>query len=407
MTTVPENRSRRALSALNFFLADVRDGLGPFLGVFLIGNGWTPDTIGYVMTIGGLAGMLATTPLGALVDATRAKRLIIAVAAALVIVGTVAILYATSFPVVAASQIGTGIVAAVIAPAVAGLTLGIVGQSGLARQLGRNEAWNHGGNVFAAVVAGLAGYHFGLVAVFALMAGMALLSIVSVTFIRPEDIDHDVARGLEPGARDHGEAASGFSVLLKSRPLILVGLAMMTFHLGNAAMLPLLSQSMVSQDLADPALFTATTVIVAQLTMIPLALLAARFAEKHGYWFIVLAALVALPIRGLIAGTWNSPLVVFPVQVLDGVGAGLLGVATPGIVAQILRGTGRINAGLGAVMTLQGVGAALSPAVGGFIAHSYGYGVAFIVLGSLAAIGIVIWLMMPRAAHEAPGAVPA
>ena len=61
-----KTRSLTCLSLLCFALADVRDGLGPFLGIFLQSHGWTPDSIGYVMTIGGLAGMAVTAPLGAL-----------------------------------------------------------------------------------------------------------------------------------------------------------------------------------------------------------------------------------------------------------------------------------------------------------------------------------------------------
>ena len=148
-------RSVRALSGLNFFLADVRDGLGPFLGVFLIGQGWSAATIGYVMTVGGIAGMLATTPLGALADATRAKRAIIAVCAVLVILASLIILFVPSIPFVAASQIATGVAGAAIGPAIAALTLGLVGQAGLAKQLGRNEAFNHGGNGIAAALLGL------------------------------------------------------------------------------------------------------------------------------------------------------------------------------------------------------------------------------------------------------------
>src|SRR5258707_5020278 len=67
-------KATRALEAPNFFVADVQAGIGPFLGVFLQARGWGADQIGTVMTIGGIAGMLATSPAGALVDATRHKR---------------------------------------------------------------------------------------------------------------------------------------------------------------------------------------------------------------------------------------------------------------------------------------------------------------------------------------------
>ncbi|RFC64132.1 MFS transporter [Fulvimarina endophytica] len=387
--------SAKALSALNFFLADVRDGLGPFLGVFLIGEGWSAATIGYVMTIGGIAGMLATTPLGALADATRAKRMMVAVCAVLAIVASLVILFVPTVPFVAASQIATGIAGAAIGPAIAALTLGLVGQSGLAFQLGRNEAWNHGGNVVAAALSGLFGYWYGLPAVFVLMTLMAAGSLVALAMIRPNDIDHATARGLEHGGGSEAgdKAPEGFRALLKNPRLVILAGCMMLFHLGNGAMLPLLGLRVAADGSFDPAAYTAATIIIAQLTMIPLALLASRVARARGYFIVFLAALVALPVRGLVAGLYGDLYSLVPVQILDGVGAGLLGVAVPGLVAQIMRGTGRVNVALGAVMTVQGLGASISPSVGGAIATAYGYEAAFLALGAFALPALVIWVI--------------
>ncbi len=461
--TGARTRSVKALGAVNFFLADVRDGLGPFLGIFLIGEGWSTATIGLVMTIGGIAGMLATTPLGALADASRAKRFMVAFCAALVIVASLAILIVPNVAFVTASQIATGVAGAAIGPAVAGLTLGLVGQSGLAIQLGRNEAWNHAGNILAAAGAGYFGYEFGLSAVFILMTVMAVGSIAAVMLIKPGDIDHDVARGLERREGEDREAPSGFSVLWKSTPLVILSATLMLFHFGNGAMLPLLGQQVATQAesgaiatpgattvspgagtqgpiprdgvqappataaapgqstsgrpasepvrrhdslealLADPVSYTAATVIIAQLTMIPIALLAAGFAERRGYFLLLVAALVALPVRGLIAGLWPNPYAVVPVQMLDGVGAGLLGVAVPGLVARMLRGTGHVNAGLGAVMTVQGVGASLSPAIAGIIVARYGFSVAYLALSAFAVAGLALWLLFSTKVAAASG----
>lgn len=395
------------LSRLNFFLADVRDGLGPFLGVFLMGHGWAADDIGYVMTLGGIAGMLATTPAGALTDAVRAKRLVVGIGSVLVVAGSLLLLISPSFTVTALSQIGTGIVGAIIGPAIAGLTLGIVGQQGLPAQLGNNEAWNHGGNVFSAALAGALGYFWGLPAVFVLMAVMAVASLVCLSRIRPEDIDHDVARGLDPERAADQPQGSTWRVLAGSRALMLLALVMMLFHLGNAAMLPLLSQSVVSRGNADPALYTALTVIVAQLVMIPTALFAGRFADRKGYWLLITVALLALPVRGLVAGVWDSAWALLPVQMLDGVGAGLLGVALPGSVARILQGSGHINIGLGAVTTIQSIGAAMSPALAGVVARHYGYGAAFAALTGIALLALGVWgaLAQRREHGAAPMAV--
>jgi len=386
-----------ALASLNLFLSDVRDGLGPFLGVFLQQQQWTPAQIGLVMTLGGLAGMVATVPMGALVDHSRSKRAIVVIGSVTVIIASIAILMAPSFGIVTLAQSVNAIAAAALGPAVAGLTLGLVGASGFDHQLGRNEAFNHAGNIIAAVLAGVLGWWFGLPAVFALMAAMAVGSVLSVLAIDGSKIDHEAARGLEAGGEtDKKAGAEGWRTLLTDKKLLVAGLTMGLFHLGNAAMLPLFGQAMVARGGGDPSALTATTVVIAQATMIPMALFAAYMASRSGYRLVLLLALGALPVRGLIAAAafhWELPWGLVPVQVLDGVGAGLLGVATPGIVARILAGTGRFNAGLGIVMTAQGVGASLSTLLAGMVAQEAGYATAFLVLGAIAALAGVVYLI--------------
>jgi predicted MFS family arabinose efflux permease len=378
-----------ALNALNFFIADVRDGLGPFLGVFLQQQGWSPAAIGIAMSLGGAAGMVAATPIGLLVDSTRHKRALLAIACALIVLACAVNYWAPVFAVTVAAQMVAGIAAAAVAPCIAAITLGLVRQKGYARQLGRNEAFNHAGNAAAAALAGLLGWSFGLVAVFVLMAGMAIAAVVAVTLIRERDIDHAAARGAAAG----GASEPILPTLLGSRPLLLVAGTVMLFHMANAAMLPLLGQAMVARGTGvDAAGYTAATVILAQATMIPMALLAAWLAGRRGYGLVFILALAALPLRGLIAGTVDHPLALIPVQLLDGVGAGLLGVAVPGIVARILDGSSHATAGLAAVMTMQGIGASLSATIGGVVAQQAGYGAAFLVLAGIALAALALWL---------------
>lgn len=393
------------LNALNFFMADVRAGLGPFLGVFLQGHNWSPAEIGLVMTIGGIAGMVVTTPLGALVDRTKAKRSIMVVTAIAIVAASAMIFFTPNFSMVTISQVASGIAGAAVEPAIAGITLGLVHQKGFAHQLGRNEAFNHGGNVVAAVFAGALGYVFGLGAVFAVLAAMAVASIGAVAFIDPAKIDHAAARGASEGPDK--KPAAGFAVLVTSKPLLVLALTLTLFHLGNAAMLPLLGQALVAQDAGDPSAFTGATIVVAQATMVVMAILAARLAEQRGYWILFLLALLALPVRGVIAALVTGPIGLGPVQVLDGVGAGLLSVAVPGLVARILAGTGHVNAGLGAVMTMQGVGASLSPMLGGQVAEHFGYSAAFLVLGGIAIMGLAVWVLARPVTAEACGDTPA
>lgn len=417
MTTGNSGRDKalRPLLALNFFMADMQAGIGPFLGVFLLAHGWQSGWIGTVMTTGGIAGMVMTTPAGALIDATRRKKLFVIVPGICTVVASGIVLLSQEFWLVAASQVATAIAGAAIGPAVAGITLGIVQQAGFNRQNGRNQAFNHAGNMVGAGLSGLVGWLYGFTAVFWLAALFGALSIVSVLMIPSDSIDDDAARGLAHEANDD-KRASGLRVLVETRPLLVLAAALLFFHLGNAAMLPLYGLAVVAGKQADPASFVAMTIVVAQGTMILTALVAMRMAEKEGYWLVLLVSFVALPIRGVIAAWLLNRWGVYPVQILDGVGAGLQSVAVPGLVARILDGTGRINAGQGAVMTVQGIGASLSPAIGGWIAQELGYGAMFLVLGAFALVSVVLWLVFapllkPACAakpeHTAPGIGPA
>ncbi len=393
-------------------MADMQAGIGPFLGVFLQSHGWASGLIGSVMTMGGIAGMAMTAPAGALIDATRYKRAFVAIPGVCVVLASALILLSQEFWIVSVSQVATAIAGAAIVPAVTGITLGMVKQAGFNRQNGRNQAWNHAGNVVGAALSGFLGWKYGMVAVFWLAALFGVFSIAAVLMIPANAIDHRAARGLEEHSEDHDDKASGFKILLESRPLLILAGSLLIFHLGNAAMLPLYGLAVVKEVQTDPASFVAITIIVAQAVMIVVSLFAMRFAEKEGYWLVILISFLALPIRGLIAWKLISYWGVFPVQMLDGIGAGLQSVAVPGLVARILDGTGRVNVGQGAVMTVQGVGASLSPALGGWIAQYLGYPSAFLILGALSAGSLFLWIgfasvLKPACAARPGRATPA
>ena len=387
----PASKGIWPLLALNFFMADMQAGIGPFLGVFLLAHGWASGLIGTVMTVGGVAGMLMTTPAGALIDASKNKKLYVIIPGICTVIASAIVLWSQDFWLVTLSQVATAIAGAAIGPAVTGITLGIVRQAGFNRQNGNNQAFNHAGNMVGAGVSGLLGWQFGFTAVLALAAAFGVLSIISVLMIPGSVIDDDEARGLNKGENGEGKVG-GLTVLLENKPLLILAAALACFHLGNGAMLPLYGLAVVSAKQADPAGFVAITIVVAQAVMILVSLVATRFAEKQGYWLVLLISFMALPIRGVIAAWVITKWGVYPVQMLDGIGAGLQSVAVPGLVARILNGSGRVNIGQGAVMTVQGLGASFSPAIGGWIAQEIGYSAMFLILGSFALGSIALWL---------------
>jgi MFS family permease len=392
---------RKALVALNFFMADTEAGIGPFLGVLLASRGWGTGAIGAVTALGAIAGMLATTPAGAAIDATRHKRAWVIGAALTSVAASGLMLVSQRFWAIAAAQAAACVAGATIAPAVIGLTLGVVRQSGFTAQNGRNQAFNHAGNVVGATLSGLLGWWFGFAAVFWLAAMFGVLTIAAVLLIPAGGINDQAARGA--AVAKAGTSAQGLKVLVESRPLLTLGAALMLFWLGNAAMLPLYGLAVVAAR-ANPFTTVASTIVVAQAVMIVAAFAAMKIAETRGYWLAVLIALCSLPIRAVIAAGVITSWGVLPVEVLDGIGGGMLSVAVPGLVARILDGTGRINAGQGAIMGAQGLGGALSPALGGFIAQAFGFRAAFLLLGVLSLGSLAIWLGFASMLRRASGA---
>ncbi len=384
-------RSLQALCLVNFFMADVRDGLGPFLGIFLTEHHWQADNIGWMMTAGGLAGLVATMPSGLVADATRHKRGILVACCLLITAATLLLWAFPTFFVVGFSQLVTGIAAAFIAPLLMGITLGLTGSPGFNHQMGRNEAFNHGGNMSAAMLAGILVWYFGTDAVFILMTGMAICATFAVFAIRNNDIDNRAARGL--GHNEDPAIVPRLSAIITHPALIATGVTLMLFHLANAALLPMLSMRVASAPGGEMSagVYAAATVIISQLVMIPVALFAAARAGKYGYPWLITAALLVLPLRAALACVSAGPFFMIPVQILDGVAAGLLGVAVPGYIVKLLEGSGHTNAGQSFIMLLQGTGAAFSPAMAGTIAAKYSYSVAFAVLGAIALLALVIW----------------
>src|SRR5258708_10810776 len=299
---VTSTKSKRftpfSLDAVNFLLADVRGALGPFLNVFLVTQQhWSQSEVGLVTTIGGLLGLAVQTPIGAAIDATRAKRGVIVLALAVLGIGAAVIFAWPSFwPVMIANSL-IAVVGDVFGPAIAGLTLGLYSRKKLARRMGRNSAFDHAGNVAIAVVAAAIGYAFSQRAVFLLVLVFAVLAGIAVLSIPAEAIDFDRARDLdrEGGATVAATGAAGYGILFKSWPLVIFGLCVMLFHLANAALLPLVGQKLAAAHPKEATAMMSACIVAAQAVMLPIALLVGRTADSWGRKPIFLTGFAILP----------------------------------------------------------------------------------------------------------------
>ena len=391
-------RANRALDAANFFLADVRDGLGPYLAVYLLREQkWDEARIGIVMSVATFAGIVAQTPAGALVDATRAKRLVMASAAILVTFASLMLPLFPSFWPVAVSQGIAHAAGVVFPPAIAAVSLGIVGHRKFTARIGRNESFNHAGNAAASAVAGVAAIQFGPSVIFYLLAAMSLASLLSVLSIPEQAIDHDLARGLHDlensaAGKPERDRPSGLSVLLTCRPLLVfAGCAIcFTSKRGDAAAgrAKTRAPGQEPRHQSDVCLYRCRTDCHGSGCDAGRRKSGSMGAQAV---FSRCAAYTPCPRRSLYAIRQSRLACRRPATGRHR--RRYLRRDFPVIVADLMRNTGRFNVAQGAVITAQSIGAALSTTLAGLVVVRAGYGAAFVTLGAIAAFGGLICLV--------------
>ncbi len=396
----PSARTLRGLDGLNFFMADVRDGLGPYLSAFLKGDQhWSPGPIGIVMGASSVAAAVFQVPGGLLVDSLRAKRALVVGSGLLIGAACLLIAFVPRFAVVAVAQVMIGAASAVIPPVLAALSLGIVGRKLLPARVSRNETFNHAGNFVAAALAGTLGHLAGYRWIFYLVCAFAVASALVVTRIDPGEIDHEVARGGEAPESNRGQGGPvPIREVLARRDVLVFLAAVVLFHAGNAAMLPLAGQVLAQSHPGKDAIALSACIVAAQLVMVGVAWAVGRATARGvGRKPIFLVALAVLPVRGVLFTLFSSPVSVVAIQLLDGVAAGIFGVISILIASDLMRGTGRFNLAQGLTALATGLGAALSNVGSGYLVQSFGYRTGFLSLTAVALGALAFFaLLMPE-----------
>ena len=398
----PSRESRGGLDWFTFFVANLQAGFGPFVSVYLTSERWTQTDIGLMLTIGGIVGLVLQIPGGALVDATRAKRIV--AAGSVAAVGLSAFLLASSahFPVIMAAWILHALASCTLGPALAAISLGLVGHDGIARRLGRNASFGSFGNAIAAAAMGGIGYYVSNQAVFIVTAALVVPALLALSRIQPDQIDHEVATGRgEAAPGDRAEA--GWRYFLGNRPLTALFVCMLLFHVANAAMLPLVGSALTLRSRESPALLIAACIIVPQAMVVVLSPLVGSLAERWGRRPLLLIAFAVLPIRGLCFSVVLDPELYVLTQSLDGISAAVLGVVVSLIVADATRAKGHFALAQGIIGTAIGVGASISTLLAGTMADKFGSGNAFLGLAVAATVAFVaVMVAMPetRPRHE-------
>jgi MFS family permease len=392
----PSRQSLRGLDWFIFFLADVQTGFGPFIAVYLTTQKWTQVEIGSVLSIGGLVALIGQMPGGAIVDAARSERMVAGLAVA--VIGASALGYAAwpIFPVILTAATLHAAASCVLGPAIAAISLGLVGPLAIGERLGRNARFASLGNGTAAAVMGTCGYLLSSRSVFLVTFMLAIPTLLALARIREREIDVAHAHGAV--AREESEvSATSVLGLMRQRPLLIFAGSILLLQLANAAMLPLMAGVVTTRSSRWAPILIAACIVVPQAIVALMAPSVGRKAQRWGRRPLLLLGFAALAVRGVLFATVKDPYLLVAVQLFDGVTAAVFSVMVPLIVADVACGSGHFNLAQGIVGTATGIGASSSTVLAGYVSDRFGSSVAFTGLAAVAAMGLaLIWFAMPE-----------
>ena len=392
----PCRESLRGLDWFIFFLADVQTGFGPFVAVYLTTQKWTHVEIGFVLSIGGIIGLIGQMPGGAIVDAARSERLVAGLAVATIGVSALGYAVWPILPIVIAAATLHAAASCVLGPAIAAISLGLVGPLAIGERLGRNARFASLGNGTAAAVMGTAGYLLSSRSVFIVTFILAIPALLALAQIREREIDAACAHGAIKREADEVDGTSILSLVRQPTLLIFAG-SILLLQLANAAMLPLMAGVVTTRSSQWAPILIAACIVVPQAIVAWTSPSVGRKAQQWGRRPLLLIGFGALVIRGLLFAVVKDPFLLVAVQVFDGIPAAVFSVMVPLIVADVAFGSGHFNLAQGIVGTATGIGASLSTVVAGYVSDKFGSSVAFTGLACVAALGLVaIWLVMPE-----------
>jgi MFS family permease len=399
-TPHPSQRSQHGLDWFIFFLADVQTGFGPFIAVYLTTEKWTQAQIGLVLSIGSVIGLLGQMPGGAIVDAARSERLVAGLAVATI--GCVALAYAAFpiFPVVATAAAFHAAASCVLGPAIAAISLGLVGPHAIGERLGRNARFASLGNGMAAAVMGTAGYFISSRSVFLVTFFLAIPTLISLSRIRENEVDIARAHGAIFRETPDPQATSVVR-LVRKRPLLIFAASVLLLQLANAAMLPLMAGVVTARSSQWAPVLIAFCIVVPQAIVALMSPTVGVKAQAWGRRPLLLIGFAALAVRGLLFAVVHDPFLLVAVQLFDGITAAVFAVMIPLIVADVAFGSGHFNFAQGIVGTATGIGASLSTLLAGYASDAFGSSVAFLGLACVGAVGLAtIALIMPETKHD-------
>ena len=393
----PSGTSLSGLDGINFFLAGMQAGFGPFVAVLLADEKWTQQNIGFVLSVGGLAGLLSQLPGGEMLDAVRSKRFLVALGGIVVAASALMMALWPILPVVFAASVLQGLTGGVLGPAVAAISLGLVGHQALAKRLGRNQRFAAVGVLTITGFMGGIGYFLSYRTIFFVSAALVIPLLLAIARVRTADIHF----GRSCGQPDHHASTppprAERLMLFKNYNLLTFAGCLFLFQFANASMLPLEGERLAYRYGPGASLIVSALIILPQIVVALSAPRAGQLAQSWGRRPLLLIGFGALAVRALLFALTIDPALLICIQLLDGVSGSVLGVLTALVVADLTSGTGRFNLAQGFVGMLAGIGASLSTTFFGLIVGNFGSAIGFLGIATAALTAVFLaWLLMPE-----------
>lgn len=393
--------SLHALDWLNFFLAALLMGFGPFVAVKLADRGWVPANIGLVLTASGLAGLFTQVPAGELIDMSRSKRMLVGMGIAAIILGILIFGQRQDFPSVFAAAVIQGTAGSVLGPGIAAISLGLVGREALSERLGRNQRFASIGGLTAAGIMGIVGYLRSTGDIFLATAAFGVPVLAALVRIRATDIHFGRSCCAPDDDPMHPQRVSR-AVLFNDRRLLTFAICLFLFQIANASILPLIGERLVQAEGRGASLVISVLIVIPQIIVALLAPWAGRTANTWGRRPLLLIGFGVVPIRSVLFALTADPTLLVAVQALDGLSGATLGVLTVLVISDLSKGTGRFNLAQGLVGTLSGIGASLSTSISGLVVESFGPMAGFLSVTTVGLLAVaILWMFMPETKSSA------
>jgi MFS family permease len=382
--------SRRGLDWLNFFLADIQTGFGAFVAFYLADLGWDKGRVGLALSAGTVAGLIAHLPGGALVDWVPWKRGLAAIGIGTIAASALILAFAPTFALVFIAEALHGITGGIVTPAIAAISLGLVGRSAMSARTGRNAAFDAAGNALTAGVMGAAGQYIAKSAIFFASAALCIPALIALSFIRGDEINY--ARARNAGL---GQSAANFQRifdLTKNLKLYVFAGCIFLFQLADASMLPVISEDLAQDKSKLTSLLTAGLIVIPQLIAALFSPWIGYHSEKFGRKPLLLIGFSVEVLRGVVFALFAGYPALVIGQCLGGISAAAVTVLTVLMIADLTTGTGRFNLVQGFVGTIIAVAAAISTGASGFVFEQLGHLSGFLILSAAAlAATVLLW----------------